>query len=141
LKGEHPVHCVTRIAMTNEQNKQLIRDYLAALVEDKQTALDKYVADPHLREHIIISEKGLPGYQLHAEDMIAESDRVVVRCQMIGTHAAPLFGVPASGRNVEVPMIIIYQVADGKIVDHWMQADTLSLMQQIGGVLVPGEQE
>lgn len=126
----------TREAMKSKENKQVIQDYLDTFARDTEAAIDRYVADPELREHIIIFEEGLPGYQLHVEDMLAEGDKVVVRCQAVGTHTGPLFDVPPSGQNVEVPLIIIYQLQDGKIVNHWMQADTLSLMQQIGAVPV-----
>ena len=122
--------------MTTEQNRQLIRDYIDLAASDKQALIDKYVADPELKEHIILFEEAMPGYQLHVEDILADGDKVVVRAQTVGTHTGPLFGVPGSGREVRVPLIIIYQIENGKIVDHWMQADTLSLMQQIGAVPV-----
>ena len=31
-----------------------------------------------------------------------------------------------------MPGIIIYRIADGKIVEHWMQVDSAVLMQQLG---------
>ena len=31
-----------------------------------------------------------------------------------------------------MPGIIIYRIADGKIVEHWMQVDSAALMQQLG---------
>jgi predicted ester cyclase len=41
-------------------------------------------------------------------------------------------GIPATGRQVNVPGIIIYRFADQKIVEYWMHSDVLALMQQIG---------
>ena len=122
--------------MNSQENKQIIKDYFDAAGIDKNEAMDNFIVDQHLKDHIILFEAGLPGYQLHAEDIIAEGDKVVVRCQVIGTHTGTLFDIPATGKNVQVPLIIIYQLEDGKIVDHWMQADTLSLMQQIDAIPV-----
>ena len=31
-----------------------------------------------------------------------------------------------------MPGIIIYRIADGKIVEHWMLVDSAVLMQQLG---------
>jgi predicted ester cyclase len=40
---------------------------------------------------------------------------------------------------VTMPVILIYRIADDKIVEHWMQADALGLMQQLGVVPAPGQ--
>lgn len=123
--------------MNTDVNKQLIRDYLDLFAKDRQQALDRYVADPALKEHVVMFDEGLPGYQLHEEDLIAEGDEVVLRCNIVGTHAGRLMGVPATGRNVNIPAIIIYKVAGGRIVQFWAQADALGLLQQIGAVPTP----
>jgi predicted ester cyclase len=69
--------------------------------------------------------------------LVAENDRVVVRGTVKGTHtAAPLFGVPASGKALEWTGIDISRVTDGKITERWLCADILRLMTELG--LVPG---
>lgn len=123
--------------MNADAAKQLIRDYLDLFARDRYQALDRYVADSNLKEHVVMFDQGMPGYQLHEEDLIAEGDQVVLRCTMVGTHAGPLMGVPATGRNVQIPAIVIYRIADGKIVQFWAQADVLLLLQQIGAVPAP----
>ena len=65
--------------------------------------------------------------------MIAEGDNVVVDAAMTGTHTGDLMDIPPTGKEVEVPFIIIYQISGGKIVDHKMVADQAGLMQQITG--------
>ena len=67
-----------------------------------------------------------------AKDMIAEGNKVTVRFVVEGQHKGELFGVPATGRKVSIDGIIIYELSDNKIVNHWMQADSVGLMQQIG---------
>ncbi|MEZ4619865.1 MAG: ester cyclase [Caldilineaceae bacterium] len=67
-----------------------------------------------------------------ADDLLAEADKVVVRFRVRGTHEGDFMGIPATGKAVDVPGIIIYRVADQKIVEHWMQFDALTLMQQLG---------
>jgi predicted ester cyclase len=123
--------------MTTEESRQLIQEYIAALCQEKsEQTIDRYVSDPVLKGHIIIFETGIPNYQFIAKDIIAEGNKVTVRFVVEGQHKGDLFGVPATGSNVSIDGIIIYELADNKIVNHWMQADSVGLMQQIGAMPV-----
>jgi steroid delta-isomerase-like uncharacterized protein len=121
--------------MSVENNKAFIRQYFAELSSgDKIQACKRYVTDNNLIEHIEMFEAAFPGYQLAVEDMVAEDDKVVVRGIMTGTHRGAFMGIPATGKPVTVPVMVIYQVAGGKIVKFWIQADTLALLQQLGAM-------
>ena len=48
------------------------------------------------------------------------------------SHGGGFMNIPATGQQIAVPGIIIYRIADGKIVEHWMQVDSAALMQQLG---------
>lgn len=123
--------------MTTEQSRKFIKEYFDAMCQDKsETTIDKYVADQHLKAHIVIFEAGLPNYQVIPQDIIAEGNKVTVRFVAEAEHKGELFGVAPTGRKVKVDGIIIYELADNKIVNHWMQADSVSLMQQIGAMPV-----
>ena len=127
--------------MSIEENKALIRRYLDALGgNDKPPELvNQYVAesDEDLRQHIAVAEAGFPRYELPPDDIIAEGDKVVVRATMRATHLGEFFGVPATGKEVTMPLIIIYRIADGRIVEHWIQMDVFGLMQQLGAIPMP----
>lgn len=125
--------------MNTQKNKQLIRDYLELFARDRDEAVDRYVSDPNLREHIIVFSQGLPGYQLHEDDLIAEGDSVVLRCQIVGTHQGDLLGHAATGNNVNVSAIIIYRVENERITKFWAEADMLGLFQQIGAIPAPAD--
>jgi predicted ester cyclase len=127
--------------MTTAQSRKFIEEYIQAISRDKSEAtIDKYVNDPALKGHIIIFEAGLPNYQLIPKDIIAEGNKVTIRFVVEGEHKGELFGVPATGRRVSIDGIIIYELADNKIVNHWMQADSVALMQQIGAMPVTAGQ-
>ena len=125
--------------MLPEENKAFIRRYFEALsVKDKPAAVvNRYVTDEELQHHIAQYEAAFPGYQLRAEDMIAEGDKVVVRSTFRGTHKGDLMGIAPTGKQVTMPLILIYRIADDKIVEHWMQADALGLLQQLGAIPAP----
>ena len=78
---------------------------------------------------------GFPDARTTILDTIAEGDKVVIRALIEGTHTGPFMGVPPTGRHAQWSLIDIHRLADGKIVEHWVQVDTMGLMQQLG--LVP----
>jgi predicted ester cyclase len=125
--------------MTLDENKLLVRRYLAALSgrEKPASVVDRFVADAKLRRHIAAMEIAFPLYRIDAEDLIAENDRVVVRTTLRGTHQGDFMSTPPTGREVAVPMVAVFRVAGGKIVDSWFSADTLGLLYQIGVLSAP----
>lgn len=121
--------------MTTEQSRRFIQEYVAEFSRNpSQETMDKYIRDVELMKHIHAMQVGLPGYQLHIEDMIVEGNKVSIRAKVNGRHKGVLFGVTATDRVVNFEIIIIYEIENNKIVNHWMQADAVSLMQQIGAM-------
>jgi len=122
--------------MSASENKAYIRRYLDAIngKEKPATVVDQFIseADALLKQHIAGYEAAFPRYALIAEDMIAEADKVVVRFTFRATYGGGFMNIPATGQQVAMPGIIIYRIADGKIVEHWMQVDSAALMQQLG---------
>ena len=120
----------------SQQNKEFIRGYLNSLSgKDKPAeAVNKYIADSdeELKQHIAFFEAAFPHYEMIAEDMIAEGDKVAVRPIAKGTHKGDLMGIAPTNKQVSLPFIIIYRIANNKIVEHWMSVDQLGLMQQLG---------
>jgi predicted ester cyclase len=120
--------------MAPDTNKAFVERYFAALREDKKSALDLFVAEEALKQHITQYEASFPGYWLEAQDSIAERDLVAIRGVVHGVHNGLLMDLPPTGKPVLVPFLIIYRIADEKIVQHWMLVDMPSLMQQLGAV-------
>ena len=71
------------------------------------------------------------GLQAEIEDQIAEGDKVTTRKTFYGTHTGEFFGVPSTNRPIQLGVIDILQVENGKFTDHWCQVDFAGLMQQI----------
>jgi len=68
------------------------------------------------------------------EAMIAEGDLVVTRLRGRATFTGECLGIPPNGKVVEITGITIHRVADGKLVEHWANIDSLSFMQQLGAI-------
>ena len=66
------------------------------------------------------------------EDIVATVDKAVVRWTSTGTHLGPYFGHPPTGNRLSTSGITIFRIADGKVVEEWIQSDMLGLLQQAG---------
>ena len=80
---------------------------------------------------------GFPDNRHEVEEMIAEGDKVVVRCTLTGTHEGEFMGIPPTGRSIEVTEIHVYRLEDGKAVEHRVGRDDLGAMRQLG--VIPDE--
>ena len=59
--------------------------------------------------------------------------RVAGRFRMRGTHNGTLFGIPATGKPVDVGVMVIACFDEtGKWVEDWASWDQVGMMQQIG---------
>ena len=124
--------------MSAQENKAFVRDYLKAISGKPKPAelVNQYVDEQPMKDHIMAAEAGFPGYELEADQLIAEDDLVSVIGRFSGTHTGSFMGIPPTGKSFSnVPIHITYKVQNGKIVDHWMLFDSANLMQQLG--LVP----
>jgi len=80
----------------------------------------------------------LPDIHYTVEDLIAEGDKVVARATLSGTQQGTFMGIPPTGKHVTIGGIDINRFVGGKSVEHWVEMDTLGLMQQLGVIPPPG---
>jgi steroid delta-isomerase-like uncharacterized protein len=83
--------------------------------------------------------RAFPDLAMTVDDLLAEGDRVATRWTMRGTHRGPFMGQPPTGKAVEVTGIEIVRIAGRQIVEHWVSADQLGLLQQLGLLPPPGQ--
>jgi steroid delta-isomerase-like uncharacterized protein len=135
--------------MTTEANKALVRRFIREIFEaGRAEALDELVAPgfvrhtgpagdtdrDELRAAMDRVSKGLADAVFIIEDMIAEDDRVAVRVTASARQVGEFMGVPPSGRSYTIGEIHIFRVREGKIAEHWHQADFLGMMRQLGAL-------
>lgn len=119
---------------TLQENKELVIEYFNAVSGVKKTRklLEKYVSDNHLMEHIEFFDTVFPAYEIFADEITAEGSRVVVKARIKGRHEGELSGIPPTHKNVEFPFAIGYEIENNKIINHWLVADQMMLMEQLG---------
>lgn len=80
---------------------------------------------------------GLPDVAVTVDDVFAEGDKVACRWTMTGTHDGPLFGFPATGKQVQISGFTHYRIVGGRVVEEMGAGNSLGLLQQIGAVIAP----
>jgi len=78
------------------------------------------------------SYEGLPDFHVVLEDQFATDDRVVCRWRGSGTHKGELFGIPATGKQIEYIGMSLWEFDGGKARRGWIFPDIASLMAQVG---------
>ena len=116
------------------KNKEFILRYYNTIsgVIKTPEMLRRFMDDPILIDTITFFDGAFPKYEMIAEEMTSEGNRVVVRARMKGIHQGEWEGIMPTYRKVEFPVIVSYEIVNNKIVTHWLVADPTILMQQLG---------
>lgn len=85
-----------------------------------------------LKQLVTMYRGAFPDAQCTIEDIVGEGDKVVIRWTGRGTHDGYLGKISPTGKSVKVTGIDILRIAGGKIVESWMNWDTLGMLQQLG---------
>jgi predicted ester cyclase len=75
--------------------------------------------------------RAIPDVTLTIEDSIEHGDTVWIRARARGTATGPFFG-PPSNQPIDVTVIDVARVVDGRIVEHWGVPDRFALLAQTG---------
>jgi predicted ester cyclase len=65
------------------------------------------------------------------EDTITEGDKVVTIGTFQGIHTGEFQGIQPTGKRVNVTVVHVDRVRDGKIVEHFRISDTAGLIKQL----------
>ncbi|HWD45626.1 MAG TPA: ester cyclase, partial [Actinomycetota bacterium] len=72
----------------------------------------------HVKDAIRDVHAMAPDMSFSIEDAVERGDTIWVRVRAQGTATGPFFG-PPSGRPVDITVVDIARVVDGRIVEHW----------------------
>lgn len=134
---------------TLERNREILRRVIEdALGRGDVQALDDIMA-PDVREHQRGNPSGregtkgvfrglrraFPDFRVQIRFLDAAEDRAWVLFRASGTHTGPFFGIPPTGKPMEIDVMDVVRIQDGRIVEHWGVPDQLGMLEQVG--LVP----
>jgi len=76
--------------------------------------------------------QAFPDIRFASEDVLIDGDRVVQIARVSGTHGGEFFGVPATGRKVDVVFALVMTLSDGRIVEERRILDFTGVLVQVG---------
>jgi steroid delta-isomerase-like uncharacterized protein len=137
--------------MQTDAMKALVRRELEAVNTGNWGVFDELIAEDYishdpafpepirgrdgLRQQFEAYRLGLgPEVEIRVDDQVAEGDTVATRWTATGTHKGEFFGVPPTGRRLEIRGISFERFAGGQIIEDWVSWDALGLMRQLGVV-------
>jgi predicted ester cyclase len=131
--------------MSVEENKAIARRFIEEIInEGNIAAVDEVIAADFasrptgdredIKQGVIEWRAAFPDSWYIIEDAIAEGDKVVLSGTFSGTHKSEFMGIAATGNEVTGTWIGIYRTKDGKLVERWLEYDSLGFFQQLGVV-------
>lgn len=61
----------------------------------------------------------LPDLTVTIHEQLAEGDKVTTRKTISGTHRGPLLGVAATNQRIQIEVIDIVRIENGRYAEHW----------------------
>ncbi len=77
--------------------------------------------------------QAVPDISFTIDDSVEQGDTVWVRVRARGTATGPYFG-PPSGRPIDITVIDVARVVEGRIVEHWGVPDRFAMLAQTGAL-------
>ena len=130
-------------------NKALVRRFIDEIfIQGRGDSVDELLTGdftPHtwgstgpgkdeLKQAIERVSAGLSDVSMKVEDVIAEGDLVAVRLTSHAVQSGEFMGMPPSGKDYTIGEIHIFRVRDGRVAEHWHQADFMGMMRQLGAM-------
>lgn len=130
---------------TVEQNKKVVIQFNKEFFELGNTAITKelmadnfvnHTAPPNaptdasvMIQFITGFHKGFSNITVQIHEVLGEDDKVSLRKTIKAIHTGEFMGKPATGKKVEMNVIEIDILKDGKITDHWSKNDFMQMFQ------------
>ena len=124
--------------VATEHDVDLIDEICAEDVID-HGPLGEVHGQENLKEQMKYFHSTFGDFTATVEDIVAEEDIVAMRVTLRGRHDGEFMGVEPTGEVFEVGNMVFTRVEGGKIIERWVQPDTLGLLQQLGAVDLPNK--
>lgn len=131
--------------MSQQRSAEVMRRYLTEVVAQGKLELIDELAAEDMVDHTqsIPGRAGLVAHvrgfrdrnrdlELNVERIIASDDEVVGIWTWRATHSTDMYGVPATGRKIEVRVASIFRLRAGMLVDYEVISDALAGFRRSG---------
>jgi steroid delta-isomerase-like uncharacterized protein len=135
-----------------EKNKSIVSGYVEEVWNKKNpAALEQFIAPNYVRhceamppplqelrgiggleQMYSMTIAAFPNWTEKIEILSAEGDKVAYLSKGRGTQEGPFGPFPASGKSIEVTIIGIHRIENGKIAETWVTWDNVAWLTQMG---------
>ena len=131
----------------SRKNKKIVElFYNAVFIRHELGGLDEVMRDDYIQHNPDVKQgkagfveffeetfRAIPDFKYTLKKMVAEGDIVMAYSTTSGTHTGGAWlGKKATGNKLNINVVDIFRVQDGKIAEHWDVADTFNLFRQVG---------
>jgi steroid delta-isomerase-like uncharacterized protein len=109
----------------------IVDQYFDSAYQGHESLMGSFGRD-QVKKHVQTYRTAFPDLHVTVDDLVAASDKVLVRFSCRGTHRGDFLGKPGTGKSVTTSGITVMKFKNGKIVEDWTQWDTLKLLQDLG---------
>ena len=122
----------------NTNDPEIISSAIDELVDVDatiRTPLPLHVSGAQALKEVFLRLHGAyPDLHVAIEDLIAESDKVVSRNVVTGTHNGEHMGIAPTGKSVTYNEIFIFRFVNSRIAETWGVVDVLAQLRQLGAI-------
>lgn len=124
------------VRFNKECIEQGIQDSFEELLSDKVINHSAPAGMPNGKESFYfflnnVLRRGFSNLKVEILEQIAERDLVTTRKKIKAIHTGEIFGIPPSNREVEINIIDIIRLSEGKYVEHWGQSNFEEVLKRI----------
>ena len=137
-------------ATSPRENKAILERFIEAISKEDRLGLEEVVDVYNYVEHnpvwggdniagglrsYAMLRRAMPDlcFEVERSIMVAEGNQAAAHSIVTGTHSGEkLFGVAPTGKRVQWTHSDFVRIVEGKIVERWVSADTLTFLQQTG---------
>ena len=91
-----------------------------------------------VKEHLTSLMGAFPDLKFEVDSTIADDDQIIVRWTARGTNTGDYFGMPATGKPIEITGMNTWRTRGGQAIEGWVNRDDIGLLQQLGVIPSPG---
>jgi predicted ester cyclase len=111
----------------HEADRLLHPDFVAHTPAEDGTGRTEF------KGHLRMALGALSDLEARFEPVVRNGSRIAAHATVAGTHTGDLFGVAPTGKRLSWREVHVFDVRDGQIAEHWMDAALLAVyMQMIG---------
>jgi predicted ester cyclase len=133
--------------MSIEENKQVVLRFNKEFLENGNTSVLKEIVADDFTNHtaaagvandvsgliqfVGMMHKAFSDMQIDIHEQFGENDLVATRKTIHAKHTGEILGHAATGKSIEMNVIDIVRLRDGKYIDHWGRNDITQVIQSL----------